>query len=115
VLKNGEGLVANREFYLAARNFANQQPDRVKTILSAAQKVDNWAATKPTEVATLLSPQLGIDVPTLEIAAKRRPYGVQPITNDVITYQQQVADSFYRLGLIPKQLNVSEVAQLPKQ
>jgi len=115
VLRDAEGLAANREFYLAAKTFANQHPDRVKTILSAAQKVDDWAETKPTEVATLLSPQLGIDVPTLEVAAKRRHYGVQPMSSEVITYQQQVADTFYRLGLIPKQLNISEVAQIFKQ
>lgn len=115
VLRDGEGLVENREFYLADKTFANQYPDRIKAILEAAQKVDDWAATKPTEVATLLSPLLGIDVPTLEEVAKRRPYGVKPITAEVIFYQQKIADTFYELKLLPKQLKVEDVAQLPKQ
>jgi len=114
VLKDGEGLVANREFYLATKTFAEQQPDRLKAILEEIQKVDDWAASRPTEVGKLLSPELGIDVPTLEEASKRRPYGVQPITNEVITYQQKVADTFYSLNVLPKQLKVSEVAQVTK-
>ena len=115
VLKDGEGLVANREFYLAAKPFNDQYPDRTKAILEELQKVDEWAAAQPTEVAKLLSPELGIDVPTLEEVARRRPYGVQPITDEVITYQQKVADTFLDLKLLPKQVKISEVAQVTQQ
>ncbi len=111
ILRDGEGLVANREFYLAAKPFSEQHPDRLKVVLEELNKVDEWAAKNPTEVAKLLSPALGIDVPTLEKVAKRRPYGVQPITDEVITYQQKVADVFYELKLLPKQIKVSEVAK----
>ena len=110
VLKDGEGLVANREFYLASQSFANQHSDQLKATLEEIQKVDEWAATRRNEVATLLSPKLGIDIPTLERVSRRRPYGVQPIQDEVIAYQQQVADTFFRLKLIPKQLNVKNVA-----
>lgn len=115
VLKDGEGLVANREFYLAAKPFNDQYSDRTKAILEELQKIDEWAAAQPTEVAKLLSPALGIDVPTLEEVARRRPYGVQPITDEVITYQQKVADTFLDLKLLPKQVKISEVAQVTKQ
>jgi len=115
VLKDGEGLVANREFYLAAKPFNDQYSDRTKAILEELQKIDEWAATQPTEVAKLLSPALGIDVPTLEEVARRRPYGVQPITAEVITYQQKVADTFLDLKLLPKPIKISEVAQVTKQ
>ncbi len=110
VLKDGEGLVANREFYLASQTYANQHSDYIKATLEEIQKVDEWAATRPKEVATLLSPKLGIDPAIVETVARRRPYGVQPIQDEVITYQQQVADTFFRLKLIPKQLNVKDVA-----
>ena len=112
VLRDGEGLVANREFYLAAKPFYEQYPDRIKAILEELQKVDDWAAAKPTEVAQRLSPELGIDVPTLEEVAKRRPYGVQAITDEVVNYQQKVADTFFELKLLPKELRVSEVARV---
>lgn len=32
------------------------------------------------------------------------------LQDEVITYQQQIADTFFRLKLIPKQLNVKDVA-----
>ena len=113
-LKDGEGLVANREFYLASQNFVDRNAESVKGILEEVQKVDEWAAKNPGEVATLLSPRLGIDVPTLEEVARRRPYGVQPMQNDVVAYQQKVADTFFDLKLLPKQVDVKAVAQLPK-
>ncbi|HEY9295947.1 MAG TPA: aliphatic sulfonate ABC transporter substrate-binding protein, partial [Phormidium sp.] len=40
VLKDGEGLVANREFYLAAKPFNDQYSDRIEAILEELQKVD---------------------------------------------------------------------------
>ena len=115
VLKNAENLAANREFYLAAKPFADGQKSRIKIILEETQKVDDWAKANPTEVAKLLSPQLGIDVPTLIEVSQRRPYGVQPMQPEVVAYQQQVADTFFKLGLLPKQLEVKQVVQVPQK
>jgi len=109
VLKDGEGLVANREFYLAAKPIVTQHPERIKAILEELNKVDNWAKANPTPVAELLSPQLSIDVPTLEEITRRRPYGVQtPLAPDVAKYQQSVADTFLKLELIPKPIKVQD-------
>jgi sulfonate transport system substrate-binding protein len=115
VLEDGEGLVANREFYLAAKPFVDRYPERIKTILEEAEKADVWANTNVTEAAKLLSPQLGIDVPTLQEVLKRRPSGIEPIQPDVVAYQQQVADTFYQLKLLPKTVRVQEVARTPNQ
>src|SRR4028118_1740806 len=115
VLKDAENLAANREFYLAAKPFADEHRSRIQAILEETQKVDEWAAAQPTEVAKLLSPDLGIDVPTLEEISRRRPYGVQQITGEVVTYQQKVADTFLDLKLLPKPIKISEVAQVTKQ
>ncbi len=115
VLKNAENLAANREFYLAAKPFADGYGSRIKIILEETQKVDDWAKANPTEVAKLLSPQLGIDVPTLIEVSQRRPYGVQPMQPEVVAYQQQVADTFFKLGLLPKPLDVKQVAQVPQK
>ena len=114
ILKDGEGLVANREFYLAAKSFSEQSPERLNAVLEELKKVDDWAAKNPTEVAKLLSPALGIDVPTLEKVAKRRGYGVQPITEEVVNYQQKVGDTFYELKLLPKQIKISDAAKATK-
>jgi len=112
VLRDGEGLAANREFYLAAKPFNDQHPDRVRAILEETQKADAWAKANVTEAANLLSPQLGIAVPVLEEVLTRRPAGIQPIQPDVVAYQQQVADTFLKLKLLPKPIQVKAVAQV---
>lgn len=108
LLADGTGVVSNYEFYLAARPFAEKYPDVVETLLQEANTIDEWAKSNPKAVAELLSPQLGIDVPSLELAAERREYGVQPIDRSVVDAQQQIADTFRELELIPKKIDINE-------
>ena len=112
VIRDGEGLVANREFYLAAKPFTEKHPEQLKAVIEEVEKADAWAKTNVKDAATQLSPQLGIEVPILEEVLERRPSGVQAIKPDVVTYQQQVADTFLQLGLLPKPVKVQEVAKV---
>ncbi|MEE3715540.1 sulfonate ABC transporter substrate-binding protein [Tumidithrix elongata RA019] len=107
-LIDGSEIVNNPTFYLASRTFAEQQPKLVKTILQEVQKIDDWANTNPREVAEFLAPQLKVEVEDLERATKRREYGVRPITEKAIADQQQIADRFFRLKLIPKAISIKE-------
>lgn len=107
-LVDGTGVVNNPTFYLASRTFAEQQPELIKTVLQEVQKVDDWANANPREVAEFLAPQLKAEVEDLERATKRREYGIQPITEKTIVDQQQIADRFFRLKLIPKPISVKE-------
>ncbi len=109
ILTDATGLAPNRGYYLAAKSFAQKNPTGLKTILAEVTKVSNWAKGNPQKVAKLLSPVLGIDADVLEVAEKRRSYGVLPLTNDVIAKQQEVADTFYKINLIPKQIKVKEI------
>ncbi len=108
-LTDATGLAPNRGYYLAAKSFVDKYPDALKTVLDEVKKRNNWAKNNPTEVAKFLSPQLGIDVGVLEVAEKRRDYGVLPLTEEVIRKQQEIADTFYKIKLIPKSINVSEI------
>jgi sulfonate transport system substrate-binding protein len=112
ILADGKDTVANHEFYLATRSYAQSNPETVKTLLEQLAKVDTWSKDHPKELSETLSPQLGIDVPSLERAAKRRTYGIQPIDDALLSEQQKIADSFFKLGLIPKEINVKD-AVLP--
>jgi len=44
---------------------------------------------------------------------RRRSYGFEPIQADMVAEQQEIADTFFELGLIPKQLKVEEVVWKP--
>lgn len=112
VIRDAEGLAANREFYLAAKPFTEKHSEELKAILEEIGKADAWAKANVKEAAAQLSPQLGIEVPVLEEVLERRPSGVQAIKPDVVAYQQQVADTFLQLGLLPKAVKVQEVAKV---
>lgn len=111
ILADGKDTVSNHEFYLASRTFVQNRKDVTKIILDEVKKTDEWTKGNQRQTAELLSPQLGIDVPSLELAAKRREYGVQEINDQVITEQQKIADTFLQLGLIPKEIQVKEALQ----
>lgn len=106
-LRNGEGIARNRGFYLATRSFVDTQPETLKAVLEEAETVSTFAKNNPAEVSKFLSSELGIPTDVLDLVETRRGYGIQPITDDVVAYQQDIADTFYALQLIPKEIDVS--------
>ncbi|WP_018130622.1 sulfonate ABC transporter substrate-binding protein [Effusibacillus pohliae] len=108
VLADGTNLVANREFYLASQSFVKEHSDIITVVLEEVKKVDEWAKQDPHGVAAFLSPELGIDIASLEQASKRRSYGIEPVGEQVLADQQKIADTFFGIGLIPKQISVRD-------
>ena len=108
VIADGTGVVANHEFYLATREFAEQYPDLIEILLEEADRIDTWSKENTQELAELLSPQLGIDVESLVLAGERRAYGVTQISEELIAAQQSIADTFHDLGLIPEAIDIRE-------
>ena len=112
VLADGKGLVANYQFYLASRTYAEKHPEILRIVLDEVAKVDDWGRNNPEEVATILSAQTGLSKDVVALAASRYAYGVKPVSVDVIASQQRVADAFSSLKLIPKPIIVKD-ALLP--
>jgi len=56
VLKDGKGTVNNHQFYLAEKTYASRRPDVIAATFDELKKVDEWAQTKPKEVAEALAP-----------------------------------------------------------
>jgi len=114
VLATGQGLVANHQFYLSSRDFARQHPDVVRIVLDEVSRVDAWGKDHPKEVSTILAAQTGLPPDVVALAAGRYAYGVKPVTPEVLRAQQDIADAFYQLKLIPKPIAVRE-AQPPTE
>src|SRR5271168_3121975 len=108
ILADGNGVVSNHQFFLASRSYASKRADVVAIILEEVAAVDQWAKTNPKEAAAALSPQIGLDQPTLELALSRGGYGVTPVNDAVLAEQQRIADTFYDLKLIPKHINIRD-------
>jgi sulfonate transport system substrate-binding protein len=112
VLADGKGLVANHQFYLSARAYADKRPQVIQAIIEELAKLDRWAEGNAREVATFLGPQIGLDVGITELAASRFAYGIVPINAAVAAEQQKIADAFSDLKLIPKPIRIRDA--LPK-
>ncbi|WP_423221837.1 sulfonate ABC transporter substrate-binding protein [Janthinobacterium rivuli] len=115
VLADGKGLVANYQFYLASRTYAEKHPEILRIVLDEVAKVDDWGRNNPEEVATILSAQTGLGKDVVALAASRYAYGVKPVSVDVIASQQRVADAFSSLKLIPKPIVVKDALLPVKQ
>jgi sulfonate transport system substrate-binding protein len=114
VLVDGKGLVANHQFYLASRSFAQQNPELVRIVLDELAKVDEWGRTHQQEVSAILAAQTGLPAEVVALAAQRYAYGVKAVTPEVLKAQQNIADAFHKLKLIPKPIVVRD-AQPPTQ
>jgi sulfonate transport system substrate-binding protein len=112
-LADGTGVVSNYQFYFASRKFLESEPKVVDLVLAQLSEVDDWAKGDIHAVAEQLAPSIGLPVPVVEVALKRQSYGIKPLTDSVIADQQQVADTFLALGLIPKHIKISDVARKP--
>ncbi|MGB6102553.1 MAG: sulfonate ABC transporter substrate-binding protein [Pusillimonas sp.] len=106
VLADGTGVVNNYQFFLASQDYASKYPQVIQTVLDEVYKGDLWARDHQSEAVDLLQPVLGLDRPIVEVAARRMAYGVIPVTREVLQHQQEIADAFYALKLIPKKLDV---------
>ncbi|WP_341531011.1 sulfonate ABC transporter substrate-binding protein [Nostoc sp. UHCC 0302] len=115
VLIDGTGINKQGGYYLATRKFATENPQTVKAMLEEIQKLEEWSKQHREEVAQTLSPVLGIDIETMRKATNRRTFGIVPIDENLIGLQQQVADTYYQLKLIPKQVNVRDAVLTKEQ
>ena len=57
---------------------------------------------------------MGLGLATvLRVLERRQPSPVAPLTPALVAEQQQVADAFARLGLIPRPIRVADAVWLP--
>ncbi|BAZ50626.1 aliphatic sulfonate ABC transporter periplasmic ligand-binding protein [Nostoc sp. NIES-4103] len=115
VLIDGTGINKQGGYYLGDRKFVTENPAVVKAVLEEIQKLEEWSKKHQEEVAQTLSPVLGIDIETMRKATNRRTFGIVPIDDNLINLQQEVADTYYQLKLIPKQVNVKEAVLTKEQ
>ncbi|MDM1765808.1 MULTISPECIES: sulfonate ABC transporter substrate-binding protein [Acinetobacter] len=106
VLATGENLVSNHQFYLADREFAEQHPDVLKTVVNELNTTTQWVSQHQTDAAKLLEQQTGLSTEILSTSISRMGFGVKPISNEVAKEQQYVADAFYQQKLIPNKINI---------
>jgi sulfonate transport system substrate-binding protein len=107
ILRDGTGLSNNRTFHLARPEFVRDNADIVRILFQELQKANAWTQSHPQETADLLAPQLGVRPDVLKLATERRHYTTVAVTPDIVKEQQDIIDTFFKLGLVKKRVDVA--------
>jgi len=107
LLADGTGLMPNRSYYTAGKDFAAASPDALNAAIEVINDLEKWEQANQAAAAAAIAPSIGLPPPVLEIWFARSKYGVNKLTPEIFAGQQQIADTFFKLGLIPSQINVS--------
>lgn len=100
--------LSSNAFYLANRDFAEAHPEILEAALREIAVATNWVAEHRDELAALASAETGVDAAAQRVAVERAAIGLSPITEETLAAQQSIADAFFELKLIPKQIDVHE-------
>ena len=109
VLVDASEITKTNSFYIANRDFARNHGPVLQQIIDVTASTAKWAEAHRDEVAKSLSAVTSIPLDIQIVAANRSSFAVGPITEDIIATQQGVADRFFKLGLIPRQITVRDI------
>ena len=108
-LADGTGLVKNHQFYLASQSFAATEPAVVQGDHRRHRRDRPLGGRQHRRGRGIARAAHGHPGPVLQVALDRMGYGVQPLDDAVTAEQQQIADTFHALGLLPKPITVKDV------
>jgi sulfonate transport system substrate-binding protein len=106
VLIDGTELRDTANFYTTTRAFVTAHRDVLRVFLADVARAETWSGSHPQEMVELLAPSLMIDVPTLLQMHAKYDFGLLRITQSALEKQQQVADLWFQLGLLPARVDV---------
>ncbi len=109
-MADASGVVGNRAFYFSSLKYAAANPDVIKILIDELAQIDQWGQRNRPELAAQLAQLWGLPQPVVSKAIDRVQFGTGPITKAILGEQQQIADTFFDLGLIPKRVSVLEAA-----
>lgn len=109
ILINAYEVGKTNAFFIANRDFANQQPAVLREVIAGLSTAATWAENNRDAVAKSLHEVTGVPLDIQTLAASRASFAIGSLSDDVIETQQRVADSFHKLGLIPKKIVVRDI------
>ena len=109
ILINASEVAKTNSFYLANRDFANTHVRETREVIDGLAEAARWAEANRAEVASALAAVTGVPLEVQTVAANRASFLIGPVTDEIVTTQQAVADRFYKLGLIPKPIAVRDI------
>lgn len=114
IATDGSVEAPSRSYYMAARPFATDNPQVADVLQTSLSESETWSQDHLDEVARLVAGETGLPEDVIVTVEKRRKVGVEPITPEVVAEQQEVADLFFEIGLIPEKIDILSATLLPQ-
>lgn len=115
VLTSGRGLSSNNSFYLAATSFAQEHAQTLAVLFEELTRADRFVQENRPEAIKLIASFSGLDAGVVSLFLQRRPRSpVGLLSAKTTADQQQVADAFAALSLIPKPVQVADIVWQPR-
>jgi sulfonate transport system substrate-binding protein len=114
IASDGSVGAPSRSYYMASRAFATENPDVADVLQTSLTESETWSQEHIDEVAKLVAGETGLPEEVIVTVEKRRKVGVEAITPEIVAEQQQVADLFFEIGLIPEKIDILSATLLPQ-
>ena len=108
LITTADGLSSN-SFYLANTDFAEAHPAVLKAAVDELAAIARWAAGDRDGLARIAAEATKVDFAAQKAATDRYAIEVRPLSDAVIAQQQAIADTFFDLKLIPKEVDVRKI------
>ena len=113
VLTSAVGLAPSNSYFVASRAFATKESAAVATLLDAINSAAVWARANPEALAQTMAEVTGVPLPAQRLAAPRGVYAVQKLDEGIIAKQQEIADLFATLRVIPARIDIRSAVWRP--
>jgi sulfonate transport system substrate-binding protein len=109
VLADGDEVHTPQSFFLANKIFATKHSELLGRLLDAVAIDLAWADTHREDVAQTNFEVSGTNLEALRKAAARSKYTIRPFSEADAASQQDIADRFLKIGLLPKPVDVRNI------
>ena len=96
-------------YYMSSADFAYKHGSLLAEILNSLRKTTEWAGQNRQVLAELAAQDTGIDVDVWKTVFDRSRFALTPVGAEQIQQQQELAENFKALGIIPKQIQVKDI------
>lgn len=114
-LADARGVVPNHAFFIGSRSFVLQHPKVIDEVLEQINRNDSWIQHHTSQAARIIAPQIAQPLLVAEQTLRHWSYGAYLLTPQVTADQQDIADTFFALKLIPRKLDVASVVWTPSR
>jgi sulfonate transport system substrate-binding protein len=117
ILTTAEGIVDSYSFFLANKDFTDENGTVIVNVLDELAKVGRSAQDNLDATIKELSEITGVPAEVTRVTLQRPGAdlgSVTTVSDAAGAYQQALADEFYNLGIVPKKLTTGDIVWRPK-